>query len=90
MASYLIFWSKDRIETGITNGDAGPLPVICGGHHIPLTRVDKARTGKNRMSIRKPEASQGITPIPPGPGETLLPRIRNPCLTSFCHGGTVC
>ena len=43
MASYIVFWAKERIDNYIKNGDKGPLSVIFGGPHTsqpPLGKVN--------------------------------------------------
>lgn len=45
MASYIIFWSKDRIENYIKNGDKGPLSVIFGGPHQSQPSLGKIKIG---------------------------------------------
>jgi hypothetical protein len=41
MASYIIFWAKDRVENYLKNGDKGPLSVIFGGPHQSQPRLGK-------------------------------------------------
>ncbi|MDR2519259.1 MAG: hypothetical protein LBD13_07630 [Spirochaetaceae bacterium] len=45
MASYIIFWPKDKIETYVKNGDTGPLQVIFGGPHRSQPPLGKVAAG---------------------------------------------
>jgi hypothetical protein len=68
VASYIIFWTKERIENYIKNGDKGPLSVIFGGPHqsqpplgrinigdrvFPITVIDGKMYILGRMEIEK-------------------------------------
>ncbi|MDR2493629.1 MAG: hypothetical protein LBD24_00215 [Spirochaetaceae bacterium] len=45
MASYMLFWTKDRIGYYMKNGDQGPLSVIFGGPHRSQPPLGKVAAG---------------------------------------------
>ena len=51
MASYIIFWAKDRIENYLKNGDKGPLSVIFGGPHQSQPPLGKINIGDTIFPI---------------------------------------
>jgi hypothetical protein len=51
MASYIIFWAKERIESYIKNGDNGPLSVIFGGPHQSQPPFGKIKIGDKIFPI---------------------------------------
>jgi hypothetical protein len=51
MASFIIFWAKDRIENYLKNGDNGPLSVIFGGPHQSQPSFGKIKTGDKIFPI---------------------------------------
>ena len=51
MASFIIFWAKDRIENYLKNGDDGPLAVIFGGPHQSQPSLGKIKTGDKIFPI---------------------------------------
>ena len=51
MASYIIFWARERIDNYIKNGDKGPLSVIFGGPHTSQPTLGKVNIGDTIFPI---------------------------------------